>query len=101
MSTEETTKYTLPHTITLQEPIEMGKDTKTMITEITFRNKFTAAMVENMPLEGHTMGHFYPIISKMSGETMETVRRMGFADLQDCIKVVSSFFTIGPAIGGS
>lgn len=100
MSDMEEKTITLPHTITLREPIEMGKESGTMITEITFRNRFTAAMVEKMPVADQTMGDFYPVISKMTGETMETIRRLGFRDLQECIEVVSHFFGSGPTIGG-
>ena len=99
MSDMEEKTITLPHTIKLREPVEMGKDSGTMITEISFRNRFTAAMVEKLPVADQTMGDFYPIISKMTGETMETIRRLGFADLKDCIEVVSHFLGSGPVIG--
>jgi len=95
MSTPNTgTRTELPFTITLEEPIELGSTT---VHEITFRNRLSAGMMAHLPVGEKTqkMGDFYPIISKMTGETLVTVERLGYPDLSKCISVVSSFFTSG------
>lgn len=82
----------LPFTLKLNTPIKLGEET---VSEITFKNEPTAADVEKMPIKDQQMGHFYPVISKMTGETLVGIRRMGFKDLQACMELANHF------LGGS
>lgn len=92
-TTPETPRVELPYTISLDEPVEIGSETR---TEITFRNRLTAGMLGHIPVGGsQKMADFFPIIGKMTGETPVFVERLGYSDLVRCIEVVSGFFSNG------
>lgn len=82
----------LPFTLKLSKPITLGSET---LDSFTFRNEPTAGDVENMPVRDQKMGHFYPVISKMTGETLVSVRKLSFKDMQNCMEIANYF------LGGS
>ena len=99
MDTEEQKEYTLPYELELRSPVEVGSET---IEKITFKNEPDGDMVGSLPAGGKEffqMQHFYPIISKMTGESSRTVRKMKYADLQVCLDVVSYFLGDGQETG--
>jgi len=88
----------LPHVITLEESFNLGSEEK---TTITFRNRLQGGFLTHLTVgKDQKFGEFFPIISKMTGETLTTIEKLGFTDLQECISVVSSFFKSGRAKTG-
>tara|TARA_R110001606_G_scaffold345587_1_gene494490 strand:+ start:190 stop:519 length:330 start_codon:yes stop_codon:yes gene_type:complete len=86
----------LPFTLKLTKPIKLGEDT---VSEITFKNEPTAADVEKMPVKDQNMGHFYPVISKMTGQTLVGIRRLSFKDLQNAMELSNHFLGGSEEIG--
>lgn len=87
-----TEPLTMPHVIQLKYPRSVGSK---VIDEVTFRNEPTGAMTENLPVGNMKQGDFYPIISKMTGETLDLVRKMHPHDIVKCMKAASVFLDIG------
>ena len=90
---KEEENISLPHTMQLVDPFEFMEET---ITQITFRNRITAAMVAHIgvgDMENGTfqLGTMYPIISKMTGEFPLLIDQLGFKDTTAAIGVVTSF----------
>ena len=94
---DEIQEYELPYNYILKKPIQLSENNT--VTEINFKNAVNGGMIEHLPAGGSQfmkMGHFYPIISKMTGETLITIKKMEFDDLQKCIEVVGSFLGDSP-----
>lgn len=96
---EKPTRVELPHTVTLVDPFKLGSQT---VESVTFKNRLCADMVKHLPVGAvgsFTLGHLYPIVSKMTGETMEVVGRLGWDDLQECVGIASAFLGNGQKTG--
>lgn len=86
-------KYTIPCKVQLEKPIKVGDKT---LTELEFRNEMQVGFVEHLPVSGgkygvQKVGHIIPIISKMTGETMATIKKITFKDFTACADIVSYF----------
>lgn len=93
---EEEIHYELPYTQKLQEPFEVGEGK--LVSELVWKNRLQAAMVENMPIGGREFlqsKHFLPIISGMTGESPIVIRKMGYADYAESIGIASYFLEGG------
>ena len=85
--------YELPHVHELSDPFQLGSELK---TAVTFRNRLCGGFMEHMTFGAQQkLGDFYPIIAKMTGETLDTIKKLGPQDLFECAGVVSSFFSRG------
>lgn len=97
----------LPFDLNLSEPIITRNVDGVVVDEkktITFKNKLNAGMVGDIPVGENSemkMHHFFPIISKMTGETVATVKKLGFSDIQESMDVVGHFLGGGPTTGDS
>lgn len=94
-SEEVDREYELPHTVKLSRPIVLGSEEK---ENITFKNRLNGRMLKKLEVgkNGSTrLGSFYPIISKMTGETPITINRMLWVDLNKCLPVITYFLASG------
>lgn len=90
----EEPKYVIPCKVELERPIKVGSNT---LTELEFKNEMQVSFMEHMPISGgkygvQKVGHIIPVISKMTGETMATIKQITFSDFQKCSEIVA-FFT--------
>lgn len=82
--------YKMPHTLTLKEPIEWGKNTR---KEITFKNRLKLGMYMHwIPNQVMQFGSYVPIIAQMTGETEEFIKDLSAPDANECITIVNYFF---------
>ena len=95
--------YEIPYTFTLSSPIktfnkEGDEVVDARVEKITFSNPLNAGMMANIPAGENveiTMGHFYPIISKMTGQPVATINKLGVSDLMHAVEVVGYFLEPG------
>lgn len=83
--------------IVLDYPIQVGSET---ITEIKINRRPKAGDLMDMKSGEQTLGDIMKIVSKISGETMETVKELDLEDLQKVSEVVQNFLGNSPKIGG-
>jgi len=92
----EEKEYSLPHTLTLREPISLTE--KNTVTELVFKNKLNLGMLAHFPTgenDVQKMGHMMPLIIGMTGQTELVVKRLDVADAMECFSVVNYFLTCG------
>jgi hypothetical protein len=83
----------------LDEPIKLTAN-KT-IEQLVYNNGLTGKMVAHLPVhpDQYKLGHFFPAIAGMTGETMQAINKLGIADLNRAIEIVTSFFKSGRQTG--
>mgnify|MGYP000439307420 CR=1 FL=1 len=101
--------YTIPHKMELKEPIrtfntEGDEIESARVEKLVFSNPLNAGMIASIPAGENadlSIGSFYPIISKMTGQTMANINKLGVTDVMEAIEVVSYFLEPGPTTGGT
>lgn len=101
--------YKIPHSQPLADPIktfntEGDEVTSARIEKLVFSNPLNAGMIANIPAGENTditLGHFYPIISKMTGQPVATINKLGVPDLMKAVEVVGYFLEGGPTTGAT
>jgi len=85
--------YILPYTVVLEAPFEYGKKT---FTEFVFQNELELGMWVHIPAgDGMKIGHMIPMISGMTGQTKEVVKKLRPADARKCMEIANYFLGIG------
>ena len=90
---DEEKHYIIPHTVVLEQPFEYGKKT---YTEFVFQNELELGMWAHIPAgEGQKIGHMIPMISGMTGQTREVVKKLRPADAKVCMEIANYFLSLG------
>jgi len=92
----EDVHYILPVPIDLKKQIKSGSK---VITRIEFKNELTLGMLAHIPVgqtgTGMKIGHMIPMISGMTGELPETIKKLCWEDAQKSMEIVNYFLTSG------
>lgn len=82
--------FTIPHTLKLKNPFSFGERE---IKEIVFKNRLTVDMIMHLQMGiSHQYGHYVPVVSQMTGESSELIKKLSPIDFVDCIMIVTFFF---------
>lgn len=92
--------YELGHVMPLSEPFSFGDR---RVESIQFKNRFTVGMIKHFPMDQDKsplkVGHFLPVISKMTGEVPQLIDMLGMADMNKAAEITASFFGSGQTTG--
>jgi len=90
--------YVLGHILKLRDPFEIGD---TEYTELVFKHRLLARHIEDIPVDVtlQTMKSFFKPIRCMVGVPSVVIEQLSPADLTECMKVFTYFFTGGQEDG--
>lgn len=83
--------------INLDYPIQIGSET---LQSISINRRPKAGDLMDMKSGEQTLGDIMKIISKISGETLDTIKELDLEDLTKISEVVQGFLGNSPKIGG-
>jgi len=99
---EEKKTIVLPHEITLEYPVEWGKNEE-LRTTITVVRRLKTKDFKGMPAGGDSLlyDHLLKLMSRMTGESMAFIEELDADDMMKIAEVVNHFLPSGRQIGGS
>lgn len=103
---EETTEnkeemYKIPYTHRLKYPIEWGKTSKTMISEIHFSRRLKVLDLKGMPAQNLEVNDMIRLIARCTGNVMALIEELDAEDYIELVQVVQYFLSGGQEDGES
>lgn len=92
-------QYSIPHVHKLQYPIEWGKTTKEIISEISFNRRLQVMDLKGLPANELQVTDMIRLIARWSGKSTVLVEMLDAVDYIELVGVVQYFLNGGQTSG--
>lgn len=96
---EQEEQYPIPYTHKLKYPIEWGKTTKTMVTEIVFKRRLKVNDLKGLPASDLQVNDMIRLIARCTGNVTALVEELDAEDYIELVQVVQYFLSGGQQNG--